>query len=88
MSQIERVIEVTAQQVSASRGVNLVLNRGQVLGTTADFDLTPQVADVVNKVLPTGRDPTGRDLTHEVQRAGRRSACQRHARSNAGEKLT
>jgi Skp family chaperone for outer membrane proteins len=53
MAQIERVIEVVAQQVAASRGVNLVLNRAQVLGTTADFDLTPQVADVLNKILPT-----------------------------------
>jgi Skp family chaperone for outer membrane proteins len=53
MAQIERVIEQVAQQVAASRGVNLVLNRAQVLGTTADFDLTPQVADVLNKILPT-----------------------------------
>jgi Skp family chaperone for outer membrane proteins len=53
MAQIERVIEVVAQQVAASRGVNLVLNRAQVLGTTSDFDLTPQVAEVVNKVLPS-----------------------------------
>jgi len=53
MAQIERVIEQVAQQVAASRSVNLVLNRAQVLGTTADFDLTPQVADVLNKILPT-----------------------------------
>jgi hypothetical protein len=53
MAQIQRVIEQVAQQVAASRGVNLVLNRAQVLGTTADFDLTPQVADVLNKILPT-----------------------------------
>lgn len=53
MGQIERVIEVVAQQVAASRGVNLVLNRAQVLGTTNDFDLTPEVAEVVNKALPT-----------------------------------
>ncbi len=53
MAQIERVIEQVAQQVAASRGVNLVLNRAQVLGTTTDFDLTPQVADVLNKILPT-----------------------------------
>jgi Skp family chaperone for outer membrane proteins len=52
MAQIERVIEQVAQQVAASRGVNLVLNRAQVLGTTADFDLTPQVAEVVNRMLP------------------------------------
>ncbi|HEY1411869.1 MAG TPA: OmpH family outer membrane protein [Rhodopila sp.] len=53
MAQIERVIEQVAQQVAASRGVNLVLNRAQVLGTTADFDLTPQVADVLNRILPS-----------------------------------
>jgi Skp family chaperone for outer membrane proteins len=53
MAQIERVIEQVAQQVAASRGVNLVLNRAQVLGTTADFDLTPEVADVLNKILPS-----------------------------------
>jgi len=53
MAQIERVIEQVAQQVAASRGVNLVLNRAQVLGTTADFDLTPQVAEVLNKMLPS-----------------------------------
>ncbi len=53
MMQINRVIEIVAQQVAASRGVNLVLNRAQVLGTTADFDLTPQVADIMNKMLPT-----------------------------------
>ncbi len=52
MAQIERVIEVVAQQVAGSRGVNLVLNRAQVLGTTTDFDLTPQVAEVLNKILP------------------------------------
>ncbi len=52
MMQINRVVEQVAQQVAASRGVNLVLNRGQVLGTTADFDLTPQVADVTNRMLP------------------------------------
>ncbi len=53
MGQIERTIELVTQQVSVSRGVNVVLSRAQVLGTTADFDLTPQVADIVNKVMPT-----------------------------------
>ena len=51
MAQIDRTLEQVAQQVAISRGVNLVLNRAQILGTTADFDLTPQVADVLNKVL-------------------------------------
>jgi len=53
MAQIDRTLEQVAQQVAVSRGVNLVLNRAQILGTTVDFDLTPQVADVLNKVLPS-----------------------------------
>jgi Skp family chaperone for outer membrane proteins len=52
MAQINRTLEQVAQQVALSRGVNLVLNRAQILGTTADFDLTPQVAEVLNKALP------------------------------------
>ncbi len=53
MAQIDRTLEQVAQVVAQSRGVNLVLNRAQILGTTADFDLTPQVAEVLNKVLPS-----------------------------------
>lgn len=53
MAQVDRTLEQVAQQVSLARGVNLVLNRAQLLGTTTDFDLTPQVADVLNRVLPT-----------------------------------
>jgi Skp family chaperone for outer membrane proteins len=52
MMQINRTMEQVAQQVALSRGINLVLNRAQILGTTADFDLTPAVADVLNKALP------------------------------------
>jgi Skp family chaperone for outer membrane proteins len=52
MVQINRTMEQVAQQVALSRGINLVLNRAQILGTTADFDLTPAVADVLNKALP------------------------------------
>ena len=52
MAQIERAVEQVTQQVALSRGVNLVLSRAQILGTTVDFDLTPQVADVLNRVLP------------------------------------
>jgi hypothetical protein len=53
MLQINRTMEQVAQQVALSRGINLVLNRAQILGTTADFDLTPAVADVLNKALPS-----------------------------------
>lgn len=52
MMQINRTMEQVAQQVALSRGINLVLNRAQILGTTADFDLTPSVAEVLNKALP------------------------------------
>ncbi len=53
MMQINRTMEQAAQQVALSRGINLVLNRAQILGTTADFDLTPAVAAVLNKALPS-----------------------------------
>lgn len=53
MAQINRTMEQVAQQVALSRGINLVLNRAQILGTTADFDLTPSVADVLNRALPS-----------------------------------
>jgi Skp family chaperone for outer membrane proteins len=53
MAQINRTMEQVAQQVALSRGINLVLNRAQILGTTADFDLTPAVVEVLNKVLPS-----------------------------------
>jgi hypothetical protein len=52
MAQINRTMEQVVQQVALSRGINVVLNRAQVLGTTADFDLTPEVVQVFNKVLP------------------------------------
>jgi Skp family chaperone for outer membrane proteins len=53
MAQVNRTMEQVAQQVALSRGINLVLNRAQILGTTADFDLTPAVAEVLNKALPS-----------------------------------
>jgi Skp family chaperone for outer membrane proteins len=53
MAQINRTMEAVVQQVALARGINVVLNRAQVLGTTADFDLTPEVVDVLNKVLPS-----------------------------------
>ena len=52
MAQIDRAVELVTQQVAISRGMNLVLNRAQILGTTNEFDLTPAVAEELNKVLP------------------------------------
>jgi Skp family chaperone for outer membrane proteins len=51
MAQIDRGVELVTQQVAISRGINLVLNRAQILGTTNEFDMTPQVVDDLNKVL-------------------------------------
>jgi len=53
MAQIDRAVEMVTQQVAISRGINLVLNRAQILGTTNDFDMTPAVLDDLNKVLAT-----------------------------------
>ena len=51
MAQIDRATEMVTQQVAVSRGINLVLNKAQILGTTSDFDMTPAVVDDLNKVL-------------------------------------
>ena len=42
---------MVTQQVAISRGINLVLNRAQILGTVNEFDLTPAVVEDLNKVL-------------------------------------
>ncbi len=57
MAQIDRTLELVAHQVATSRGVNVVLSRAQLLGTTPEFDLTPQVADVLNQTMPQALIP-------------------------------
>lgn len=51
MAQIDRAVEMVTQQVAISRGINLVLNRAQILGVTNEFDMTPAVVEDLNKVL-------------------------------------
>ena len=41
------------QQVALGRGMNLVLHRAQVALNMPDFDISDQVADQLNKMLPT-----------------------------------
>ena len=53
IAQIDRTLEAITQQVSVARGVTLVLNKAQLIGTSGEFDLTPQVVDVLNKILPS-----------------------------------
>jgi Skp family chaperone for outer membrane proteins len=70
IAQIDRTLEAVTQKVAIARGVNLVLNRAQLLGTTVDFDLTPQVAEVLNKVLPSvAIPPDGVSVSQMVQNA-------------------
>jgi Skp family chaperone for outer membrane proteins len=53
LAQIERTLVAVIQQVAKARGMNLVLHRSQVALNVNDYDITEQVADQLNKVLPT-----------------------------------
>ena len=57
LQQIEQVLSAVVRQVAESRGMNLVLHRAQVVLNVAEFDMTEQVADQLNKVLPTVQLP-------------------------------
>ncbi len=53
LAQIERTLSDVVQRVSAARGMNIVLQRAEVALNQSEFDITPQVAELLNKVLPT-----------------------------------
>lgn len=53
LGQIERELVQIIRQVAGSRGMNLVLHREQVALSQEGLDITQQVADQLNKVLPT-----------------------------------
>ena len=91
MAQIDRAVELVTQQVAISRGINIVLNRAQILGTTSDFDLTPAVVDDLNKVLvsviipPAGRlAGRGAGPVRRGGASGRGTPCRRAAAGGAG----
>ncbi len=52
LAQIERALVSVIREVAESRGMNLVLHRSQVALNVNQFDITPQVTDQLNKVLP------------------------------------
>ena len=52
LGQIEQTLIAVIRQVSESRGMNLVLHRQQVALNVNEFDITAQVADELNKILP------------------------------------
>jgi Skp family chaperone for outer membrane proteins len=53
LAQIERMLVAVIRQVAESRGMNLVLHRAQVALNVNEFDITEQVVEQLNKVLPT-----------------------------------
>lgn len=57
LAQIERTLIGVIRQVSESRGMNLVLHRSQVALNVNEFDITQQVAEQLNKLLPSVNIP-------------------------------
>ena len=57
LAQIERTLIGVIRQVSESRGMNLVLHRSQVALNVNEFDITAQVAEQLNKLLPAVNIP-------------------------------
>jgi Skp family chaperone for outer membrane proteins len=53
LAQIERTLIAVIRQVADSRGMNLVLHRQQVALNVNEFDITSQVADQMNKIMPS-----------------------------------
>jgi len=53
LAQIERTLIAVIRQVAEARGMNLVLHRAQVALNVNQFDITDEVAEQLNKILPT-----------------------------------
>lgn len=52
-AQIDRTLNQIIAEVAQARGINIVLNSAQLGYATPEFDLTPEVAEFLNKALPT-----------------------------------
>jgi Skp family chaperone for outer membrane proteins len=52
LAQIERTLVAVIREVAEARGMNLVLHRAQVALNVNDFDITQEVLEQLNKVLP------------------------------------
>ncbi|ABI61839.1 OmpH family outer membrane protein [Granulibacter bethesdensis] len=67
LGQIERTLIAVIRQVAESRNMNLVLHRAQVALNVNEFDITKEVIDQLNKILPEviipppGKVPTEED---------------------------
>lgn len=49
--QIQRTLSEVVQKVAGSRGMNLVLQRAEVAVNIPEFDITPEVTEMLNKAL-------------------------------------
>jgi len=57
INQVQASLVAVIRQVAESRGMNLVLHRSQVALNVNEFDISEQVAEALNKVLPTVNVP-------------------------------
>ncbi len=53
LNQIQASLIAVIRQVAESRGMNLVMHRQQVALNVNEFDITDQVTEALNKLLPT-----------------------------------
>ena len=56
-SQIQAVLKAVVQQVAQSHGMNIVLLRTQIAIAARAFDISQEVQDEINKILPTVNIP-------------------------------
>ncbi len=80
LAQIERTLIAVIRQVAESRGMNLVLHRAQVALNIQEFDITEQVTEQMNKIVPTvvippdGVEPPSQPATAQAPAASGVSA--------------
>ena len=81
MAQIDRAVEMVTQQVAISRGINLVLNRAQILGDDQRFRPDARGGGGPEQGACSGGDPAGRRLAggdagqRKAPRHGQRAAA-------------
>ena len=81
LGQIERTLIAVIRQVAESRGMNLVLHRAQVALNGYEFDITEQVTQQMNKVMPTINIPP--DGVSPLAQAGAQPGGQNGAQAGA-----
>jgi Skp family chaperone for outer membrane proteins len=81
--QIQRTLTDVVQKVAASRGMNLVLQRAEVAVNIPEFDITSQVADVLNHALtsvvlpPEGVSPVSTPAVAAAEPTKKAAAAQK-----------